>query len=715
MKKYLFILFLIASISNVFSQEDAEEIIYLAEENIFEENFENAIKLYKEILNENPDNAEINFKIGFCYLNIHNSRDKAIPYFETAIENYNKKKNKLITPVEMYYYLGKAHHINGDYVTAIEKLSKAKEYAIALKSTSAKDIVDIEIAMCNSAIDMVANPVSVVLEPLNSTINTTFDEIAPVISELENKIFFSSDYDSNTDDEEYVINNELYFSELKSNNWSAPVMQKNFEVYDADKIASALTNDGMFLILNLQNNLYVSNIDNNKVLTPSPISDELSTLSTEYFACYAYNNRAIIFSSDRRKGLGGKDLYIVFKDSEGFWSEPENMGPSVNSKYNEDCPFFYKDSVLFFSSDREISMGGYDIVYTVLNNDSTWSNVINIGYPVNSEADELSFSMLSSGNKGYFATNRTGTKGKSDIYSVQFDTKDVNYFTLSGRVSPQEVVGTVNIYDDNLNLLYDNVSIDSNGEFISSLAKNNPYFLSFSVEGFYPVVRTVQVENTQNETYDIKELMLQYVGINNLYSLTIINNDLDFKGQLIVENLKKISDKTLFYEINCCLNDILVAEKIKRQLMKSGLKESNININSYYETLEKEIIISISAGSEQTVTQVENQVANVSENSVKKNTANKTEILNPQTTDNNLNTTSNAAYTIQVGAFSSSVNEKKFNNLQNVKIFYGKDNFKRVTVGEFASEAAASTELIKIKALGYNEAFVRPISVYTNF
>lgn len=114
---------------------------------------------------------------------------------------------------------------------------------------------------------------------------------------------------------------------------------------------------------------------------------------------------------------------------------------------------------MFFSSDGQLSMGGYDIVYTILNSDSTWSKIINLGYPVNSEEDELSFSMLSSGKKGYYTSNKTGTLGKFDIFSVEFDRADANNFTLTGKVSAQNVSGIVSIYDDNLNLLYDNVEI----------------------------------------------------------------------------------------------------------------------------------------------------------------------------------------------------------------------------------------------------------------
>lgn len=697
----LFTIFVFFSLFS-FSQDESEEIIYLAEENIYEENFEYALKLYKEILSETPDDAEINFKIGFCYLNIHNKKGESIEYFKKAIEKYNKRKNEMITPIEMYFYLGKAYHATGEYVLAVENFNKANEYAIAVKSEEAKTIINLEIEMCKSAIDLVASPVSATVTELKSPINTEFDELSPIISELENKIYFTSDYDNNLEDEDYVYANEVYYSEIKNNTWSTPEVQNSLKTFDSDKTACALTMDGMFMLLNIDKNLYVSNIVDNKIQQPEEIEGSNSD-DSEYNACYAYNDRAIIFSSDRRKGFGGKDLYIVLKDDKGNWGKPENLGSSVNSEYNEDCPFFFQDSVLYFSSDREISMGGYDIVYTVLNSDSTWSNVINIGYPVNSEEDELSFTMLSSGKKGYFASNRTGTKGKSDIFSVEFYFQDVNYFTLTGTVSPHNVKGTVSIYDDNLNLLYDNVEIKEDGTFSSSLKKNNPYFMSFSIEGYYPVVKTIKATDTQQESYDLKEMVLQYVGINNLYSLNIVEQDLDFKGKLIVENLKKITDKTLYYEINCGLNDIIVGEKVKRQIMKSGISEENIIINSYYETLEKELIIEVSsdfASKNLTIneTNMENTTKSLAKNEI----------------DISVNATISKLYTIQIGAFSSAVNIAKYSNLKNVNIYYGSDKFARVTIGEFESEGAANVELTKVISQGYKKAFVRPISYYDN-
>ena len=127
----------------------------------------------------------------------------------------------------------------------------------------------------------------------------------------------------------------------------------------------------------------------------------------------------LIFSSDRLGGYGGLDLYKSMKNADGTWGVPENLGALVNSDGDDDYPFMdITNSILYFSSKGHAGMGGYDIFKTTLTGGSTWSKPENMGYPLNSPADDITFVVTPSMSHGYFASNRAGSLGMFDIYRV---------------------------------------------------------------------------------------------------------------------------------------------------------------------------------------------------------------------------------------------------------------------------------------------------------
>jgi len=122
----------------------------------------------------------------------------------------------------------------------------------------------------------------------------------------------------------------------------------------------------------------------------------------------------LYFASNMPGGYGGMDLYKVEKRAD-TWSEPVNLGPNINTEYNEVFPFIHRSGTLFFSSNRPGGPGGLDM-YKVEPLDGEWSPVESLGEPYNSPADDLGFIINDKGTRGYFASDREGGKGKDDIY-----------------------------------------------------------------------------------------------------------------------------------------------------------------------------------------------------------------------------------------------------------------------------------------------------------
>ena len=144
------------------------------------------------------------------------------------------------------------------------------------------------------------------------------------------------------------------------------------------------------------------------------------------------NGDVLYFTSDRPGGFGGLDIYRAYRFSDGEWGDPENLGPAVNTKKNEKSPFIHPDSEsLYFASDGHPGMGGYDLFkIKVVRGSAGWEKPQNLGYPINTEKDEIGLMVTMDGQQAYFATNKINSANGWDIY----------YFDLYEAVQPEEVV-----------------------------------------------------------------------------------------------------------------------------------------------------------------------------------------------------------------------------------------------------------------------------------
>ena len=130
------------------------------------------------------------------------------------------------------------------------------------------------------------------------------------------------------------------------------------------------------------------------------------------------DGKTLYFVSSRPGGFGELDIWKSLRDKNGEWGEPINLGPSINTKGSEKSPFFHSDGqTLYFSSNGQMGYGGYDNFFSKLDKENNWATPKNIGYPINSENDDLGFFVSTDGKSGYFASNKLKGSGGWDIYS----------------------------------------------------------------------------------------------------------------------------------------------------------------------------------------------------------------------------------------------------------------------------------------------------------
>lgn len=440
----------------------------------------------------NPDNAELNAKIGDCFM--HSSdKSKAVDYF--------KKAHSLSKDLDGYYLLmtGKAFHFNNEFDDAIKyyKLAKNQKSRIDPNHTSKADK---KIKECTAAKKLVQSPVNVKIESLNDAINSANEEYVPVITADESELFFTSrrpeTTGGNTDLAIADYYEDIYTSKLENGKWTkAENMGKpvNSEYHDA---TVGLSLDGQKLFIYRDNkkgigNIYVTEKKGTEWTEPTELPEPINSKNQETSACYSPDGNTIYFVSNRPNGKGGKDIYKATKDKEGNWGDAENLGATINTAEDEDAIFLHPDGkTLYFSSRGHVTMGGYDIFKSV-NEKGRWTTPENLGYPINSADDDVCFVLTASGDYGYYTSIKAEGKGKRDIYRVAF-LDEINKpkltllkGTVTDRKTGEPLFSKVEIYDNTEDKLVGTFESNSaTGKFMVSLPAGKDYGISVKAKGY---------------------------------------------------------------------------------------------------------------------------------------------------------------------------------------------------------------------------------------
>ena len=393
-----------------------------------------ALPIWLKLLETDRNNANLNYKIGFCYFHAHNHREKAEPYLESAVIDATKNYDPFMhsfkqAPVESYYYLGHIYHL--DY-----QLDKAVENFLAFQKHASKkhflyDDTDHQIEMISNAKELMKDAININIINLGDGLNTEDPEYSPIISLDESTIYYttrrlrkdsSNLYYKETKDGMYFEDIYVSHKDYKGK-WSEPT-PININVLDDHSATINLSADGQTMFIYKDDegngNIYKSHLDDNLWTQPELLSSDINTDAQESHATLSADGRTLYFVSDRDGGFGGKDIYRCVKLPNGKWSLAQNAGPVINSKYDEDAPFFHPDGkAMYFSSKGHKSMGGYDIFITEVTDDGIWSKPRNVGYPINSTDNDIFYIVTPDGKRAYYSSNHEGGKGEQDIYLME--------------------------------------------------------------------------------------------------------------------------------------------------------------------------------------------------------------------------------------------------------------------------------------------------------
>ena len=426
-----------------------QEAVRLDEENELNQSF----VIWTQLATDNPDNANVNYKAGRAYLQSFNRKSAALPFLQKAAKSEVDKNYDPISPyekkvpVEVYFYYAKALHLN-------YKLEKAEEYyELFIRNAPVKHFLyseaELGLQQINNAQVLMKIPVEFKIENLGPIVNSEYPDFSPVISVDENALFFTSAR-LRPDSSNFRAKDRLtglYFEDIyasykdRDGNWQEPEL---LSINTTDHTATMnVSVDGQTLYLYKDVNggdIYQSRLVGEIWSEPTPMPAGINSSSWETHLAITPDEQTIYFVSNRSGGFGGRDIYRANKLPDGKWSKPANLGPKINTQFDEDAVFISPDSqTLYFSSKGHDSMGGFDIMYSKLDENGEWSTPVNIGYPINTTDDDVFFVTTADGQRAYYSSVRDSGFGEKDIYMIELpDPQAVNLAVLKGTIIPAD-------------------------------------------------------------------------------------------------------------------------------------------------------------------------------------------------------------------------------------------------------------------------------------
>ena len=486
--------------------------------------YDTALTTFLYIRQMDTSNANINYKLGIIYLETHTKKHYAQRYLEAAVNGVSRKyvadePNERRCPELAYFYLAKALHINNNFQRSIDYFDKFRD----LPGKKSKEIIS-EIEhykeMCFTALELMKNPVNCTIKSLGDSVNSPYGDYSPVISVDEDVLMFTSNR-KGTGGDNNITPEGNYFEDIwicyrkTDGSWTqAKSIGPTINTFD-NEATIGLSADAQQLFIykddNGDGNIYRSELNGDiwsrpeKMGTDNVPETDINTGAFEPSACISADGNMLYIVSNRPGGYGGTDIYRVLRLPNGNWSMAQNLGPTINTMYDEDAPFIHPDGkTLFFSSKGQRTMGGYDIFYSI-KFDSGWSAPKNLGYPINTADDDIFYTTSADGKRAYYSSIRPGGLGDEDIYEVQLeDALSGSVVVLKGKITfdGKDILppgAVIHIRDNATGEQLPEIKPNPvSGKYIIVLtpgsSDSKTYTVSYEADSLDPIVETIKVE-----------------------------------------------------------------------------------------------------------------------------------------------------------------------------------------------------------------------------
>ena len=433
-------LFLFLAITSGLTAQKPAELKRLGEKQFANQQWAEALTSLHQYQQDKPGDPDVLTKLGICHYHLHQA-DKARQYLEFVLQ-----KNPKNTDPDAFYYLARTLHGQQNFEQAIAAYKgflrvageKHPWYANALDN----------LRRCVSGLGIRPNEAVALVENLGDRVNTPGDEFAPLPSvNHPGRLYFSAARENCTggmrNDQGYEDQqtghwcSDMFFTDQTNSGWNYASLLGELLNTPRHEVALEFSADGQILYFFRGFTLFSGQIfadtagrKDEYAVTPPAFATPMQPEDGDQ-APFLANDSLLLFASRRSGGEGGLDLYYAIRSDSG-WTSPRNLGPTVNSPYDETTPFLAHDGrTLYFSSNNTAGMGGFDIYKTVFDEATqTWSAPENLGKPINSPGDDAFFRLSVDGLTGYFASDRLNDNyGARDVYVAYFKQEQTEQLT----------------------------------------------------------------------------------------------------------------------------------------------------------------------------------------------------------------------------------------------------------------------------------------------
>ncbi len=580
-----------------------EKRFNISEETPYDEDFQAAISLYEKSLNRQPDNPDINFKLGISYLYTNTEKQKAVKYLEHALQLWEQQDANDSILFHARFTLAKAYHLNNKFQQAIQLLEKLQN----IPETEAQKSRQITryLQLCHNGLELIKSPVDVTINNIGKPVNSIYSDHSPILSADRTTMVFTSNRivnESDRNNDSFDSNFEdIFITNKKNGKWTNPQPISIMINTKGNEAACSLSPDGTQLIIYKGGNIYASHIVSNEWSYPEKIDYPVSSDANETHAAISANGRELFFTSNRKGGFGGLDIYIAEIQPDGSWGNIRNAGKNINTQYDEETPYIHPDrKTLYFSSKGHNSMGGFDIFVSQRNAQGEFEKPLNIGYPLNTTADDVFFVPAIDGLEGYYSSRHGNTLGKSDIFQVVFHSnKEKNIALITGTLLSKDTKKLlynpmITIRDFSTQKIVDQYMPNpQNGKFQLVVPTGKKYNLQFSANDHFFHSTVIPIPD-KNSFVEIKENIALYpihIGsTRKTYNTDIKGSNLDILTKQLSEFLNNY--KELFVDISFKsdnaednqsiykrIENKMIENKLGKQQITTGLFEKQIPPN----------------------------------------------------------------------------------------------------------------------------------------
>lgn len=439
--------------------------------------------------------------------------------YKLAAENFSKASKLSADRYPIAHILeGGAWYQAGEYKNGLEAYNRY--LALSQTKENLRNDAELGAARCNFAHYATTHPVPFHPVRLSDHINTPYDEYWPSLTADEKTILYTA-LIPGTDETNPVFQEDFFLSKQAGGEWQPAFNMGKPINTPGNEGAQALSPDGRIIYFTACNrpdgsgmcDLYDAMLIDGRWEHPRNLGPPVNTNRSEKNPSISADGRTLWFSSDRPGGFGKMDIWFTQKGADGRWGAPQNAGDSINTPGDDIAPFIHPDNrTLYYASNGRIGMGGLDLYLCRLDSAGKPLSVANLGYPINTNRDEIGLFVTASGKRAYYS---------SDIATGN---QDIFWFDLPEEVKPLPVSYCKGLVFDRVTnvplkarcLLTDltngdtlaNASTDgSNGTFLICLPTDKDYGLHITHTGYL----------FHSENFSLKGIQT----IDNPYELTI--------------------------------------------------------------------------------------------------------------------------------------------------------------------------------------------------